>query len=137
ATRISAVESRSCIGVLRGGNCEIGQKPISNPKSEISDWTDVQLQISDLRYRIRPISNFPGFTPVRILSPYSGASCRRRSTSPPLGFIPIAEVQHLSDLGLFCNAGCAIGHIGQGSGKIEKMNKVFRTLSVVKSEIQI
>src|SRR5436309_9431635 len=53
-------------GDLARGNCEIGQKPISNPKSEISDWTVVQLQISDYRFRIsdlrcriRPISKFP------------------------------------------------------------------------------
>src|SRR5436309_6855304 len=58
ATRISAVESRSCIGVLRGGNCEIGQKPISNPKSEISDLMDVQLQISDLGCKIQDSSDF-------------------------------------------------------------------------------
>src|SRR6266581_378421 len=40
-------------------NFEIGQKPISNPKSEIANWTrsNLQFRISDLRCRNRPISN--------------------------------------------------------------------------------
>ena len=48
----------------RGGNFEIGRKPISNPKSEISNWTgsfcksNLIFRISDLKCRIRPISKF-------------------------------------------------------------------------------
>ncbi len=43
---------------LARGNCEIEQKPISNPKSEISDWTDVQLQISDLGFKMQDSADF-------------------------------------------------------------------------------
>ena len=59
ARRCSSARTRS-----RRGNFEIGRKPISNPKSEIANWTfheaempsNSKFRISDLRCRIRPIS---------------------------------------------------------------------------------
>ena len=38
------------------GNFEIGQKPVSNPKTEISNWT-VQPEISDFGFEM-------GFCPI-------------------------------------------------------------------------
>jgi len=48
---------------MRNGNLKLDESCISNPKSKIGDWTphlgrsDLQFRISDLRCRIRPISN--------------------------------------------------------------------------------